>query len=154
MMGFKKRPGSDAAINATRHYPPGSKAEFEALFACYRSGQMTEQQWQRHLDDEAFAAYVARIGRTQAPAAKPVIVRTSTDTAHFGFLRRRNGKEVELDGARRITSANGASLLSEIATHGITGTGIRLDAPVPILLTDVVEIIGCTPDARRSLEAA
>jgi hypothetical protein len=33
---------------------------YDALLACYRSGQMTEAQWQAHLrDDPALAAYVA-----------------------------------------------------------------------------------------------
>ncbi|MGD9921739.1 MAG: hypothetical protein AB7F76_00575 [Parvibaculaceae bacterium] len=156
MMGFKNRSGSDAAINATRLFPPGSKAEFDALLACYRSGQMTEQQWQQHLGDKAFAAYVTQATQPQNPstgAARAVVVRTGADRAHFGFIRRRNGREVELDRARRITSLNGAPVLSEIATHGAAGTGIRLDVPVSITLTDVTEIIDCTPEARRSLEA-
>jgi hypothetical protein len=32
---------------------------FESLWACYRSGQMSEAQWQTHLrENSAFAAYV------------------------------------------------------------------------------------------------
>lgn len=30
----------------------------EALIACYRSGQISEAQWQAHLRDPGFAAYV------------------------------------------------------------------------------------------------
>ena len=30
--------------------------------ACYRSGQISEPQWQEHLKDEVFAAWIARNG--------------------------------------------------------------------------------------------
>lgn len=33
---------------------------FAMILACYRSGQMTEAQWQDHMRDELFAAWVAR----------------------------------------------------------------------------------------------
>ena len=134
-------------------FPGGSAAEFDALIACYRSGQMSERQWQEHLQDASFAAHVTASGRPHREAM-PVIVRTSGNAAHFGFLARREGQEVTLDRARRITFANGAPALSAIATHGIGSAAIRLDPPASVLLTDVVEIIGCTAEARRSLESA
>jgi len=31
--------------------------EFEMLLACYRSGQVSERQWQEHLKDRAFRAW-------------------------------------------------------------------------------------------------
>lgn len=136
-------------------FPQGSIAEFDALIACYRSGQMSERQWQDHLGDAAFAAHLAGKWKPHGEgAARPVIVRTSDNTAHFGFLARRDGKEVELERARRIASANGAPVLSDIATHGIVSPSISLAAPVSIVLTEVVEIIGCTAEAQRSLETA
>ena len=33
---------------------------YQALYACYRSGQMSERQWQEHLRDPLFALWVAR----------------------------------------------------------------------------------------------
>jgi len=33
---------------------------FENLLMCYRSGQMLEAEWQEHLRDEMFAAWVKR----------------------------------------------------------------------------------------------
>lgn len=30
----------------------------ELLLACYRSGQMSERQWQAHLEDKAFREWV------------------------------------------------------------------------------------------------
>ena len=32
--------------------------QHEALLACYRSGQISERQWQAHLADPAFAAWL------------------------------------------------------------------------------------------------
>lgn len=33
---------------------------FTMILACYRSGQMSEAQWQDHMRDELFAAWVRR----------------------------------------------------------------------------------------------
>lgn len=41
--------------------PDGSR-EYELLLQAYKSGQITEAQWRRHLDeDPAFAAFVQRV---------------------------------------------------------------------------------------------
>lgn len=32
--------------------------EFELLLACYKSGQVSERQWQEHLKDADFAKYL------------------------------------------------------------------------------------------------
>lgn len=45
---------------------PALIATYQALLACYRSGQMSERSWSEHLKDEAFAAYVRRQGRGEA----------------------------------------------------------------------------------------
>ncbi len=33
--------------------------DWELLYGCYLSGQVSERQWTAHLDDAAFAAWVA-----------------------------------------------------------------------------------------------
>lgn len=33
---------------------------FASILACYRSGQMSERQWQRHLADPLFALWMSR----------------------------------------------------------------------------------------------
>lgn len=38
----------------------GGKMTYSMLLACYRSGQMNERQWQEHLKDEVFAAWLKR----------------------------------------------------------------------------------------------
>jgi len=35
-------------------------SEWELLYACYLSGQISEMQWTAHLADPEFAAWVAR----------------------------------------------------------------------------------------------
>jgi len=59
-------------------FPQGSIADFDALIACYRSGQVSERQWQDHLSDPAFAAYVEGFHRHERSSGtlEPVIVRT------------------------------------------------------------------------------
>lgn len=37
-------------------------SEYEKLLACYRSGQMSEAQWQEHLKDVAFARWLTKRG--------------------------------------------------------------------------------------------
>jgi hypothetical protein len=85
---------------------------------------------------------------------KPVIVRTYSAGAHFGYLVSRKGKEVSLERSRRIWRWFGAWTLSEIATSGLDVTKSKVGAPVSIVLTEVTEIIDCTPTAVTSIESA
>lgn len=36
---------------------------YDLVLACYLTGQMSERQWQEHLKDEHFAAWVKRNAR-------------------------------------------------------------------------------------------
>lgn len=85
---------------------------------------------------------------------KPVIVRTYSAGVHFGYLVRRDGKEVELARSRRIWRWNGAWTLSEIATSGVDLKRSKIGAPVNITLTEAIEIIECTEAAAANLESA
>lgn len=85
---------------------------------------------------------------------KPVIVRTYSAGVHFGYLKSRNGKEVELERSRRIWRWFGAWTLSEIATSGLDIEKSKIAAPVNIALTEAIEIIECTPEAVKIIEAA
>jgi hypothetical protein len=84
---------------------------------------------------------------------KPVIVRTYSAGVHFGYLKARTGKEVSLEKSRRIWRWFGAWTLSEIATSGLDTGKSKIGAPVAITLTEAIEIIDCTPNAVRSIEA-
>jgi len=86
--------------------------------------------------------------------AKAVIVRTYSAGVHFGYLVRREGKEVTLERSRRIWRWTGANTLSEIATAGVDVANSKIAEPVTITLTEAIEIIECTPAAASNLEAA
>ena len=85
---------------------------------------------------------------------KPVLVRTLSAGVHFGYLVNREGKEVTLERSRRIWRWYGAWTLSEIATAGLDEKKSKVAAPVTITLTEVIEIIDCTPEAVAKIEAA
>lgn len=36
---------------------------YNIVVACYQSGQMSERQWQEHLKDDVFRAWLSRLGR-------------------------------------------------------------------------------------------
>jgi translation elongation factor EF-1alpha len=73
---------------------------------------------------------------------------------HFGYLVRRDGKDVDLVKSRRIWRWYGANTLSEIALHGLDEKTSRVGEPVTITLTEAIEIIDCTPKAVAKIEAA
>lgn len=86
--------------------------------------------------------------------SKPVIVRTYSAGVHFGYLTRRDGKEVELEKSRRIWSWQGANSCSGLAAAGLDAKRSKVAAPVNIVLTEAIEIIDCTPEAVASIESA
>lgn len=85
---------------------------------------------------------------------KPVIVRTYSAGVHFGYLVRREGREVTLERSRRIWRWYGANSCSGVATGGVDIERSKVAAPVTITLTEAIEVIDCTPEAAANLEAA
>jgi hypothetical protein len=79
-----------------------------------------------------------------------VIVRTYSAGVHFGVVRKREGKEVELINSRRIWYWDGAASLSQMAVDGVSKPeNCKFSVPVPeIILTEAIEIIPCTEKAR------
>jgi len=85
---------------------------------------------------------------------KYCVIRTYSAGVHVGTVQSRNGREVVLTGARRIWSWRGRNTLSEIALRGV-GDGSRVSEQVPeILLTEAIEIIPCSPEARENLDSS
>jgi hypothetical protein len=83
-----------------------------------------------------------------------VIVRTYSAGCFAGFLKSRNGKEVELTDARRLWYWAGAASLSELASKG---TSKPKECKFPctvskVVLTEAIEILDVTPEARASIE--
>jgi hypothetical protein len=83
-----------------------------------------------------------------------VIIRTYSAGVHAGTLKSREGKEVVLENSRRLWYWEGAASLSGLAVHGVSKPEkCKFPAPLKkITLTEAVEIIPCTPKAKKSIE--
>lgn len=84
-----------------------------------------------------------------------VLVRTYSAGVHVGTLKSRDGKEVVLNNARRIWYWDGAATLSQLAMEGTSKPeNCKFPCPVAeILLTEAIEIIPVTEQARASIDA-
>lgn len=84
-----------------------------------------------------------------------VIVRTYSAGVFAGLLARREGKEVEMTGARRLWYWAGAASLSQLAQTGTTRPAdCKFPPPVDkVVLTEAIEILAVTPEAKASIEA-
>lgn len=83
-----------------------------------------------------------------------VVVRTYSAGCFAGYLKRRDGKEVELVQARRLWYWKGAASLSQLAMEGVSCPS-ECKFPVAvesIVLTEAIEIINATEAARKSIE--
>lgn len=85
---------------------------------------------------------------------KHVIVRTYSAGVFAGILKSRDGKEAVMTDARRLWYWVGAASLSQLAVDGV-GKPNECKFPTPvneILLTEVIEIIPTTEEARKSID--
>jgi 5-formaminoimidazole-4-carboxamide-1-beta-D-ribofuranosyl 5'-monophosphate synthetase len=83
-----------------------------------------------------------------------VLVRTYSAGVFVGYLKRRDGKEVELLRARRIWYWEGAASLSQLAQSG-TSKPEKCKFPEPvdkIILTEAIEIITITQAAKIKID--
>jgi len=83
------------------------------------------------------------------------IIRTYSAGVHFGQVKRRDGKEVELINARRLWYWAGAASLSQLAVAGVKKPKeCKFSVAVPlIILTEAIEIIPCTSEAVTVIES-
>ena len=101
-----------------------------------------------------------RADKVSAPAASLdgmpyVIVRTYSAGVFAGYLKRRDGKEVEMVNARRLWYWQGAASLSQMAEEGTTDPkGCKFPQEVSsVTLTEAIEILSCTAKAQASIKA-
>ena len=81
------------------------------------------------------------------------VIRTYSAGVHVGDVESREGKEVVLTNARRIWHWKGANTLHEIALKGVA-KGSKVSEPVGrITLTETIEVIEATADARSAIES-
>jgi hypothetical protein len=83
------------------------------------------------------------------------IVRTCSAGVFAGYIKVRNGKEAVVSNARRLWQWHGAASLSQLAVDGTSKpNGCKFPVAVPeVILTDVIEILPCTDNARISIQA-
>lgn len=86
---------------------------------------------------------------------KKVIVRGDRSGVFFGTLASKDGQEVELTDCRRLWYWDGAASISQLAVTGTTAPeNCRFTMKVNnIVILDAIEIIKCTPEAIKSIEA-
>lgn len=86
---------------------------------------------------------------------KKVIIRGDRSGVFFGTLASKDGQEVELTDCRRLWYWDGAASISQLAATGTTAPeNCKFTIPVAnIVILDAIEIIQCTPDAIKSIEA-
>lgn len=88
------------------------------------------------------------------PARRYVIVRTYSAGCFAGELVSRDGKEAELANARRLWYWAGAASLSQLAAEGTSRPAdCKFAVPVGITLTEVIEVITVTDEARKVIES-
>jgi len=86
---------------------------------------------------------------------KKVIVRTYAAGVHFGELTHKEGKEVILKNSRRLwywKTANKGISLSEVANEGLAKDS-KVCSPIELLWLEAIEIIPCTKEAIKNIEA-
>lgn len=81
------------------------------------------------------------------------MVRTYSAGVFAGYIKWRDGKEIELINARRIWSWDGAASLSQLAVDGTSKpSDCKFPKEVPsVILTEVIEIIPITAKAKKSI---
>lgn len=87
---------------------------------------------------------------------KMVMVRTYSAGVHFGYLKSRTGKEVELLKSRRVWYWSGANSISQLAMEGSTKINdCKITMEVEsIELTEAIEVIPMTEKAITNLNSA
>jgi hypothetical protein len=106
-------------------------------------------------DQEYIRADSVKQGAEKVDGLECVMVRTYSAGVHFGYLKRRDGKEVELVNSRRVWYWSGACSLSQLATEGSKSIDeCKIAVPIDIVLTEAIEIIPMSADAVKNLYGA
>lgn len=104
----------------------------------------------------ALFSHASAVSATSALIGKKVIIRTYAAGVHYGELIEKDGKEVILKNSRRLwywkTENKGISL-SEVANAGLHKDS-KVCSPVDLIWLEAVEIIPCTKEAIKNIEAA
>lgn len=82
------------------------------------------------------------------------MIRTYSAGVHCGYMKSRNGKEVELLESIRIWKWSGAASLSQLSQEGTNdASNCKFGMPViSIVLTEAIEVIEMTETAKQSIQ--
>lgn len=83
-----------------------------------------------------------------------VIARTYSAGVFAGHLKKREGKEITLQNARRIWYWDGAASLSQLSVSGTNKPqNCKFAVPVDeVLLTELIELLPCTKKAEENIK--
>lgn len=86
---------------------------------------------------------------------KKVIIRGDRSGVFFGTLASKDGQEVELTDCRRLWYWDGAASINQLALTGtVAPENCKFTVTVEsIVILDAIEIVECTPEAIKSIEA-
>lgn len=84
-----------------------------------------------------------------------VIIRSEKSGVHYGYLKSRNGQEVELLGSRRLWYWSGAASLSQLALEGTSSpSNCKFTVALPsITVLGVIEVIPVSSVAKAIIDA-
>ncbi len=85
-----------------------------------------------------------------------VMIRTYSAGVHCGYLKRREGKEVELLDSIRIWKWSGAASLSQLAMEGSNDqSNCKFGTPITtsLVLTEAIEVIEMTETAKKNIQS-
>lgn len=81
------------------------------------------------------------------------VVRTYSAGVFAGYVKSRNGQEVQMIKARRLWQWQGANELCDLATNGVqTPSGCKFSAEVSVLLLQAIEILDVTVRAQDIIQ--
>jgi hypothetical protein len=93
---------------------------------------------------------------TSVDGLRMCMVRTYSAGIHFGYLKKQDGKQVELINSRRVWYWSGANSISQLAVEGSTKISeckIAMELP-ELILTEAIEIIPMTEKSIENLKSA
>ncbi len=104
------------------------------------------------IDDVEYVEKSRYTKASQSEGLDFVIIRTYSAGVFAGYLKRRDGKEVELVNAIRLWYWDGAFTLSQLATEGTNkASNCQFGVPINVILTEAIEIIECSEEAKENI---
>ena len=103
-----------------------------------------------------FQGVSASSGSLNQMIGQKCIVRTYSAGVWFGEIAEKSGAEVIVKNARRMWQWKAAESisLSAVALHGINHEGSRIAEAVPAVWLEAIELMPCSQEAIKSIEAA